>query len=44
MNSGVYYGLTMSSGSLGASRYMSMALSGFVEIPAYVSTLFLVEK
>ena len=32
-NSVVYYGLSMSAGSLGGGRYISVALSGVVELP-----------
>ena len=34
----VYYGLSMSAGSLGGGRYISVALSGLVELPGlYIS-------
>ena len=32
-NSVVYYGLSMSAGSLGGGRYLSVVLSGLVELP-----------
>ena len=38
----VYYGLSMSAGSLGGGRYISVALSGLVELPGlYISYLLL---
>ena len=37
-NCSVYYGLSMNAGSLGGGRYISLVLSGVVELPGlYVS-------
>ncbi|XP_064650765.1 solute carrier family 22 member 15-like [Lineus longissimus] len=44
VNSAVYYGLTMSAGSLGSSMYISVALSGAVEWPAYLLTIVLLSR
>ena len=44
MNCCTYYGLTMNAGSLGSNLYLSIILSGIVELPAYVLTLFLIES
>ena len=44
MNSAVYYGLTMSSGNLGSNIYISVFLSGLVEIPAYIAVFLLTDR
>jgi len=41
VNSASYYGLTLAAGSAGGGLYTTTALSGAVEIPAYVLTNFL---
>ena len=41
VNSGAYYGLTLAAGSAGGNLYTATALSGAVEIPAYVLANFL---
>ena len=41
VNSAAYYGLTLAAGSAGGGLYTATALSGAVEIPAYVLTNFL---
>eukprot|EP00092_Neocalanus_flemingeri_P010126 GFUD01010911.1.p1 GENE.GFUD01010911.1~~GFUD01010911.1.p1 ORF type:complete len:513 (-),score=125.09 GFUD01010911.1:172-1710(-) len=43
VNSAAYYGLTLAAGSSGGDLYTSTALSGAVEIPAYVLTNFLLD-
>ncbi|XP_071495351.1 solute carrier family 22 member 15-like [Diadema antillarum] len=40
----VYYGLTMNASNLGSNMYVSFALSGLVEIPAYVFGFFLLNR
>ncbi|CAG0890269.1 unnamed protein product [Cyprideis torosa] len=40
-NSFVYYGLSLSGGSLVSDVYLNIILGGLVEIPAYVLTIFL---
>lgn len=44
VNSLVYYGMTLASGRLGSSIYLSTALSGLIEIPGYILTLLVLEK
>ena len=44
MNCCAYYGLPMGAGDLGGNMYMSVALSGLVEMPAYLTTLYLIES
>jgi hypothetical protein len=44
VNSIVYYGLTLASAELGANIYISTALSGLVEIPAYIFAAILIER
>jgi len=44
VNCAVYYGLTMGAGNLGGGMYVSVALSGFVEIPAYVFGIYIINK
>ena len=44
MNCCTYYGLTMGAGNLGNNMYSTVALSGLVELPAYVTTLYLIES
>ena len=41
VNSAAYYGLTLAAGTAGGSLYTATALSGAVEVPAYVLTNFL---
>jgi len=43
VNSAAYYGLTLAAGSAGGDMYTATALSGAVEIPAYVLTNFLLD-
>lgn len=43
VNSMVYYGLTMRAGNLNGDRYMNIALSGLIEIPADLLTLYLMD-
>jgi len=40
----VYYGLTFSTGQLDGNLYINNFITGFVEIPAYVSVFFVVHK
>ena len=40
----VYYGLGFNSGNLAGNIYLNFALSGLVEIPAYITAGYLVEK
>ena len=40
----VYYGLSMSAGSLGGGRYISVALSGLVELPGLYISYHLMER
>ena len=40
----VYYGLTLSAGQLAGNMYVNNFISGFVEIPAYMSVFFAMEK
>ncbi|XP_076034582.1 solute carrier family 22 member 15-like [Oratosquilla oratoria] len=44
VNSITYYGLTMASKDIGSNVYTATALSGIIEIPAYVLGAFLIEK
>lgn len=44
VNSLVYYGMTLASGKLGGSIYLSTALSGLIELPGYFLTILLLEK
>jgi len=39
--SAVYYGMTMSAGSLGGNMWISVALSGLAEIPAYLLAMYI---
>ncbi|XP_071492853.1 organic cation transporter protein-like [Diadema antillarum] len=39
----VYYGLSLSSGDFGVNAYVSAFVSGAVEIPAYISSVFALE-
>ena len=41
VNSGAYYGLTLAAGTAGGNLYTATALSGAVEIPAYILANFL---
>jgi len=43
VNSAAYYGLTLAAGSAGGGLYTATALSGAVEIPAYILTNFLLD-
>ena len=40
----VYYGLTLSAGQLAGNMYVNNFISGFVEIPAYTSAFFAMQK
>ncbi|XP_074656255.1 organic cation transporter protein-like [Tubulanus polymorphus] len=40
----VYYGLTLSSTAMVGNRFLNLFLSGLVEFPAYIVTLFLIER
>ncbi|XP_072021042.1 organic cation transporter protein-like [Amphiura filiformis] len=44
VNSMVYYGLSLSTSSLGTNDYFAAFVSAAVEIPAYTSSLFVIEK
>ncbi|XP_064652869.1 organic cation transporter protein-like isoform X2 [Lineus longissimus] len=44
VNSLVYYGLSLSAGSLGGSIYFNTFLSGAVELPAYVVLIFTMDR
>ncbi|CAK8683378.1 unnamed protein product [Clavelina lepadiformis] len=39
-----YYGLTMAAGDLSPNLYTSVALSGLVELPSYVISMFLIDR
>ncbi|XP_071958365.1 solute carrier family 22 member 15-like [Antedon mediterranea] len=39
----VYMGLTMGAGDIGSNAYISLALSGLVELPAYVACVLLLD-
>ena len=43
VNTLVYYGLSLSTDSLGVDIYVAFFVSGAVEIPAYTSVLFGIE-
>jgi MFS family permease len=43
VNSAAYYGLTLAAGSAGGGLFTATALSGAVEIPAYILTNFLLD-
>jgi len=43
VNSAAYYGLTLAAGSAGGGLYTATALSGAVELPAYVLSNFLLD-
>ena len=40
VNAGVYYGLSLSTSELGSDPYLAFFLSGLVEVPAYVWSIF----
>jgi len=40
----VYYGLTLRAGTLGSNRYISVSMSGLVEIPADFVTLWSMDR
>jgi len=40
----VYYGLSLSAGELAGNRYVNNFLSGFVEIPAYIISFFILGR
>jgi hypothetical protein len=40
----VYYGLSLSAGELAGSRYVNNFLSGLVEIPAYTTAFFILQR
>jgi len=40
----VYYGLSLTAGQLAGNRYINNFISGFVEIPAYMSAFFVSQK
>ncbi|XP_074662701.1 solute carrier family 22 member 15-like isoform X2 [Tubulanus polymorphus] len=44
VNSAVYYGLTMSAGNLGSNMYISVGLSGLVEVPSYLFCIGLLNR
>ncbi|CAL4079383.1 unnamed protein product [Meganyctiphanes norvegica] len=44
VNSATYYGLTMAAGEIGSNVYTSTALSGLVEIPAYLLACSVVNR
>ncbi len=44
VNSGTYYGLSLSTSDLGGNPYFNFFLSAAVEIPAYLINLFLLNK
>jgi len=44
VNSLVYYGLSLSTAALAGNRYLNFFLSGLVEIPAYTSCIFILQK
>ena len=40
----VYYGISLSTASLGGNEFLAAFVSEAVEIPAYTSSLFVIEK
>lgn len=44
VNTLVYYGLSLSTSELAGDRYLNFFLSALVEIPAYASSIYFVEK
>ncbi|XP_033115700.1 organic cation transporter protein-like, partial [Anneissia japonica] len=44
VNSLVYYGLSLSAADIGGRDYLAFFLSGLVEIPAYISCLFAIDR
>lgn len=44
VNSLVYYGLSLSTSALAGNGYLNFFLSGLVEIPAYTSCIFILQK
>ena len=44
VNSLVYYGLSLSTSALAGDPYLNFFLSGLVEIPAYSSCIFFLQK
>ena len=44
VNSVVYYALTLSAHSFGSSIYVSTALTGLVELPAYALTGLVIDR
>ena len=44
MFSAIYYGMTMSAGSLGGNRFVSVSLSGLVEIPANLIAMATIDR
>ena len=40
----IYYGLSLSAGQLAGNFYVNNFISGFVEIPAYISAFFASQK
>ncbi|ELU07976.1 hypothetical protein CAPTEDRAFT_127727 [Capitella teleta] len=44
VNCCVYYGLTIGAGNLGSDMYISVALSGLIEIPAYFATWLFLDR
>ncbi|XP_066270949.1 organic cation transporter protein-like [Branchiostoma lanceolatum] len=44
VNSLVYYGISLNTSALSGNVYLNFALSGFVEIPAYLISIYLLDK
>ncbi|XP_066269649.1 organic cation transporter protein-like [Branchiostoma lanceolatum] len=44
VNSLVYYGISLNTSALSGNVYLNFAMSGFVEIPAYLISIYLLDK
>ncbi|XP_019622928.1 PREDICTED: organic cation transporter protein-like [Branchiostoma belcheri] len=44
VNSMVYYGISLNAAAFHGNLYLNFAISGFVEIPAYIISIFILDK